>query len=122
MKPTFQTGGGDIAAREVRGLVHAATMAGSIRILNAGSAVIASTGGGPIDGGQAHGIVTARNSGGPVKVGSAEAVRCENAGGGVNLDQHFRQRAGLHGRRQHQLASLLAGKPMSDSFPSTGGR
>ena len=29
---------------------------------------------------------TARNSGGPVKVGSAEGARCENAGGGVNLD------------------------------------
>ncbi len=117
---TFQTGGGDIAAREVRGLVHAATMAGSIRILNAGSAVIASTGGGPIDVGQAHGIVTARNSGGPVKVGSAEGVRCENAGGGVNLD-HISGSVRVSTAVGSIIASLLAGKPMSDSFLSTGG-
>lgn len=117
---TFQTGGGDIAAQEVRGLVHAATMAGSIRILNAGSAVIASTGGGPIDVGQAHGIVTARNSGGPVKVGSAEGVRCENAGGGVNLD-HISGSVRVSTAVGSIIASLLAGKPMSDSFLSTGG-
>jgi DUF4097 and DUF4098 domain-containing protein YvlB len=117
---TFQTGGGDIAAREVRGLVHAATMAGSIRILKAGSAVIASTGGGPIDVGQAHGIVTARNSGGPVKVGSAEGVRCENAGGGVNLDR-ISGSVRVSTAVGSIIASLLAGKPMSDSFLSTGG-
>jgi len=117
---TFETGGGDITAEEVHGLVHAATMAGSIRIHNAGSAVIASTGGGPIDVGQAHGVVTARNSGGPVKVGSAEGVRCEDAGGGVNL-------ANISGSVRVStaigsiIASLLAGKPMSDSFLSTGG-
>ena len=117
---TFQTGGGDISAQDVQGLVHAATMAGSIRILNAGSAVIASTGGGPIDVGQAHGIVTARNSGGPVKVGSAEGVRCENAGGGVNLD-NISGSVRVSTAVGSIIASLLAGKPMSDSFLSTGG-
>jgi hypothetical protein len=117
---TFETGGGDISAQEVRGLVHATTMAGSIRILNAGSAVIASTGGGPIDVGQAHGVVTARNSGGPVKVGSAEGVRCENAGGGVNLD-NISGSVRVSTAIGSIIAGLLAGKPMSDSFLSTGG-
>ena len=117
---TFQTGGGDISAQEVQGLVHAATMAGSIRIYNAGSAVIASTGGGPIDVGHAHGVVTARNSGGPVKVGSAEGVRCENAGGGVNLD-NISGSVRVSTAVGSIIASLLAGKPMSDSFLSTGG-
>jgi DUF4097 and DUF4098 domain-containing protein YvlB len=117
---TFETGGGDIAAQEVRGLVHATTMAGSIRVLKAGSAVIASTGGGPIDVGQAHGVVTARNSGGPVKVGSAEGVRCENAGGGVNLD-NISGSVRVSTAIGSIIAGLLAGKPMSDSFLSTGG-
>ena len=117
---TFETGGGDISAQEVHGLVHAATMAGSIRIYNAGSAVIASTGGGPIDVGQAHGLVTARNSGGPVKVGSAEGVSCENAGGGVNLD-NISGSVRVSTAVGSIIASLLAGKPMSDSFLSTGG-
>jgi len=117
---TFETGAGDISAQEVHGLVHATTMAGSIRVRNAGSAVIASTGGGPIDVGQAHGVVTARNSGGPVKVGSAEGVRCENAGGGVNLD-HISGSVRVTTAIGSIIASLLAGKPMSDSFLSTGG-
>jgi DUF4097 and DUF4098 domain-containing protein YvlB len=116
----FETGGGDIYAQEVRGLVHATTMAGSIRILTAGSAVIASTGGGPIDVGQAHGVVTARNSGGPVKVGSAEGVQCENAGGGVNLD-NISGSVRVTTAIGSIIASLLAGKPMADSFLSTGG-
>jgi DUF4097 and DUF4098 domain-containing protein YvlB len=115
----FETGGGDVSAQEVQGLVHAATMAGSIRIYNAGSAVIASTGGGPIDVGQAHGVVTARNSGGPVKVGSAEGVRCENAGGGVNLD-NISGSVRVSTAVGSIIASLLAGKSMSDSFLSTG--
>ena len=117
---TFETGGGDISAQEVHGLVHATTMAGSIRIHDAGSAVIASTGGGPIDVGQAHGLVTARNSGGPVKVGSAEGVRCENAGGGVNLD-NISGSVRVSTAIGSIIASLLAGKPMADSFLSTGG-
>jgi DUF4097 and DUF4098 domain-containing protein YvlB len=117
---TFETGGGDISAQEVHGLVHATTMAGSIRVRNAGSAVIASTGGGPIDVGQAHGVVTARNSGGPVKVGSAEGVRCENAGGGVKLD-NISGSVRVSTAIGSIIASLLAGKPMSDSFLSTGG-
>jgi DUF4097 and DUF4098 domain-containing protein YvlB len=116
---TFETGGGDISAQEIQGLVHAATMAGSIRIYNDGSAVIASTGGGPIDVGQAHGVVTARNSGGPVKVGSAEGVSCENAGGGVNLD-NISGSVRVSTAVGSIIASLLAGKPMSDSFLSTG--
>ena len=116
---TFETGGGDISAQEIQGLVHAATMAGSIRIYNAGSAVIASTGGGPIDVGQAHGVVTARNSGGPVKVGSAEGVSCENAGGGVNLD-NISGSVRVSTAVGSIIASLLAGKPMSGSFLSTG--
>jgi len=117
---TFQTGGGDIMAREIQGLVHATTMAGSIGIHNAGSAVIASTGGGPIDVGQARGLVTASNSGGPVKVGSAEGVHCENAGGGVNLD-NVSGSVRVSTAIGSIIASLLAGKPMSDSFLSTGG-
>lgn len=116
----FETGGGDIVAQEVRGLVHANTMAGSVRIRSAGSAVIASTGGGPIDVGQAHGLVTARNSGGPVKVGSAEGVHCENAGGGVNLD-NVSGSVRVSTAIGSIIASLLAGKPMKDSFLSTGG-
>jgi len=116
---TFETGGGDISAQEVGGLVHAVTMAGSIRIRNAGSAVIASTGGGPIDVGQAHGVVTAKNSAGPVKVGSAEGVRCESAGGGVNLD-NISGSLRVSTAVGSIIASLLAGKPMADSFLSTG--
>ena len=116
---TFETGGGDIIAQEVGGLVHASTMAGTIRIRRAGSAVIASTGGGPIDVGQAHGVVTARNSGGPVKVGSAEGVRCESAAGGVHLD-NISGSVRVTTAIGSIIASLLAGKPMSDSFLSTG--
>jgi len=116
---TFETGGGDILAQEVGGLVHASTMAGTIRIRRAGSAVIASTGGGPIDVGQAHGVVTAKNSGGPVQVGSAEGVRCESAAGGVhveNISGSVRVTTAIGSI----IASLLAGKPMTDSFLSTG--
>ena len=116
---TLETGGGDISAQQIGGLVHASTMAGSIRIHNAGSAVIASTGGGPIDVGQAHGVVTAKNSGGPVKVGSAEGVRCENAGGGVKLDS-ISGSVRVTTAIGSIIAGLLAGKPMADSFLSTG--
>jgi DUF4097 and DUF4098 domain-containing protein YvlB len=116
---TFETGGGDISAQDVGGLVHAVTMAGSIRIHSAGSAVIASTGGGPIDVGEAHGIVTAKNSAGPVKVGSAEGVRCESAGGGVMLD-NISGSVRVNTAVGSIIASLLAGKPMADSFLSTG--
>lgn len=116
----FETGGGDISAQDVRGLVRATTMAGKVSIHSAGSAVIASTGGGPIDVGQAHGVVTARNSGGPVKVGSAEGVRCENAGGGVNLD-NISGSVRVSTAIGSIIAGLLAGKPMNDSFLSTGG-
>jgi DUF4097 and DUF4098 domain-containing protein YvlB len=116
---TFETGGGDVFAQEVGGLVRASTMAGSIRIRRAGSAVIASTGGGPIDVGQAQGWVTAKNSAGPVQVGSAQGVSCESGGGGVQL-------ANISGGVRVStaigsiFASLLAGKPMADSFLSTG--
>jgi DUF4097 and DUF4098 domain-containing protein YvlB len=116
---TFETGGGDIAAQDVGGLLHAVTMAGSIRIRNAGSAVIASTGGGPIDVGQARGVVTAKNSAGPVKVGSAEGVRCESAGGGVNLE-NISGSLRVSTAVGSIIAGLLAGKPMADSFLSTG--
>lgn len=116
----FETGAGDVSAQEVQGLVRATTMAGRVTIRNAGSAVIASTGGGSIDVGQAHGLVTARNSGGPVKVGWAEGVRCENAGGGVNLD-NISGSIRVSTAIGSIIASLLAGKPMSDSFLSTGG-
>ena len=116
---TFETGGGDVFAQEVGGLVRASTMAGSIRIHRAGSAVIASTGGGPIDVGQAQGWVTAKNSAGPVQVGSAQGVSCESGGGGVQL-------ANISGGVRVStaigsiIAGLLAGKPMADSFLSTG--
>ena len=115
----FETGGGDIFAQEVGGLVHASTMAGSIRIRRAGSAVIASTGGGPIDVGQAHGLVTAKNSGGPVQVGWAEGVRCESGGGGVHLN-NISGSVRVSTAIGSIIASLLAGKPMADSFLSTG--
>jgi hypothetical protein len=115
----LETGGGDIVAQEIGGLVHASTMAGSIRIRHAGSAVIASTGGGPIDVGQAHGLVTVKNSGGPVQVGSAEGVRCENAGGGVHLD-NVSGSVRVTTAVGSVIARLLAGKPMADSFLSTG--
>lgn len=114
----FETGGGDLSAQEVGGLVHASTMAGSIRIRRAGSAVIASTGGGPIDVGQAQGVVTAKNSAGPVQVGSAKGVRCESVGA-VHLDNisgSMRVTTAIGSI----IASLLAGKPIADSFLSTG--
>jgi len=117
---TFETGGGDISAQEVGGLVHAVTMAGSVRIQNAGSAVIASTGGGPIDVGQARGLVTAKNSAGPVKVGWAEGVRCDSAGGGVKID-NVSGSVRVSTAVGSIIATLLAGKPLSDSFLSTGG-
>jgi len=115
----FQTGGGDILARQVDGLVRASTMGGGIHVLRAGAGVIASTGGGPIEVGEAHGVVTARNSGGPVKVGSADGVRCENAAGAVNLDNVS---GGIRviTAAGSIIASLLASKPMADSFLSTG--
>lgn len=114
----FETGGGDIFAQQVGGLVRATTMAGSIRIRRAGSAVIASTGGGPIDVEQAHGVVTAKNSGGPVQVGAAEGVHCD-AAGGVHLD-HISGSMRVTTAIGSIIASLLAGKPMADSFLSTG--
>ncbi|MFN7994686.1 MAG: hypothetical protein U0Q18_13850 [Bryobacteraceae bacterium] len=114
----FETGGGDVFAQEVGGLVHATTMAGSIRIKRAGSAVIASTGGGPIDVGHAQGVVTAKNSAGPVKVGSAGGVRCESVGA-VHLDNIWGS-VRVTTAIGSIIASLLAGKPMSDSFLSTG--
>ena len=82
--------------------------------------MIASTGGGPIDVGQAHGVVTAKNSGGPVQVGSAEGVRCESAAGGVHLD-NISGSVRVTTAIGSIIASLLAGKPMTDSFLSTGG-
>ncbi|MGA2137066.1 MAG: hypothetical protein ABSH50_32645 [Bryobacteraceae bacterium] len=115
----LQTGGGDIVAQQIDGLAHAATMGGGIHILRAGAAVIANTGGGPIDVGQAHGTVTARNSGGPVKVGSATGVRCEDAAGAINLD-HISGAIRVTTAAGSIIASLLAGKPLADSFLATG--
>jgi len=116
---TLETGGGDIAAQQVAGLLHVATMAGSIQIRRAGSAVIASTGGGPINVIQAGGVVTAKNSGGTVQVGRAEGVRCENAAGGVKLD-NISGSVRVTTAIGSIIAGLLAGKPMADSFLSTG--
>jgi len=115
----FETGGGDIVAQEIGGLVHAVTMAGSVRIRDAGSAVIASTGGGPIEVGQARGVVTAKNSAGPVKVGSAAGVSCQSDGGGVKLD-NISGSVRVSTAMGSIIANLLAGKPMADSFLSTG--
>ena len=115
----FETGGGDIVAQEIGGLVHAVTMAGSVRIRDAGSAVIASTGGGPIEVGQARGVVTAKNSAGPVKVGSAAGVSCLSDGGGVKLD-NISGSVRVSTAMGSIIANLLAGKPMADSFLSTG--
>jgi hypothetical protein len=47
-------------------------------------------------------------------------VRCENAGGGVNLD-NISGSVRVTTAIGSIIASLLAGKPMSDSFLSTGG-
>jgi hypothetical protein len=115
----FETGGGDIVVQEVTGVVRASTGGGGIKIVRAGSAVIASTAGGPIQVERAAGQVTVKSSAGPIQVNSANNVQCESAGGGIQL----RNISGsLHASTVvgNISAALLANRPFTDSFLTTG--
>ena len=100
-------------------MARLSTGGGGVQVVRAGDAVLASTGGGAIDVGQARGMVTARNSGGRVQVGSAAGVHCESASGGIRL-QNVSGSFQVSTAVGSILASLLAGRPLADSFLTTG--
>jgi len=109
---------GDITVQEVRGLARANTLGGSVRIVRAG-AVLATTGGGPVEVGEARGKVDIRSAGGIVQVGGASDVRCENTAGAIRLNNvsgSLRASTSLGSI----LAQILAGRPLSESFLTTG--
>lgn len=115
----FETDGGDIQLGEVRGAVKALTAAGGIRIDQAGAEVFADTWGGPISVLRALGMVVANSSGGPIEIGSANSVQCQDAGGTIRLtDVYGSLRAAT--ARGSIVATILAGRPLVDSFLSTG--
>ncbi len=115
----LETAGGDIDVSDAGAAVHADTAGGSIRITRAGGSVTASTGGGPIVIGQAGGIVITRNMAGPVQVGAAPGVRSESGTGGVRLS-NIAGPMRVSTAMGNIIASLLGGRPLSDSFLSTG--
>ena len=115
----FETQGGDIRLGQVLGPVRAVTAAGSIQIEHAGGPVYADTFGGPIEILRALGLVVARNSGGPIQVTSAPSVECQSASGAIRLNNVSGSlRASTV--RGSIIAEILSGRPLEDSFISTG--
>jgi hypothetical protein len=115
----FETDGGDIHLGEVVGAVTALTAAGGIRIEEAGAGVFADTLGGPISVLRALGMVIANSSGGPISIGGAPSVQCRNAGGAIRLTNVSGSlRAATE--RGNIVAVILEGRPLEDSFLSTG--
>ncbi|PWT98722.1 MAG: hypothetical protein C5B51_28670 [Terriglobia bacterium] len=115
----LQTAGGDVEVTDAGSTVHADTAGGTIRVGSAGGAVSASTGGGSIIVGKAGGIVTARNVAGPVQVGAAAGVRCESGTGGIRVS-NISGPMDVSTAFGSIVASLLSGRPLSDSFLATG--
>lgn len=116
----FETFGGDIQLGEVVGTVTALTGAGGIRIDQAGAGVFANTLGGPISVLRALGTVVATTFGGPIDIGDARSVQCRDAGGTIRLTNvSGRLRAATE--RGSIIAAIVAGRPLEDSFLSTGG-
>src|SRR5581483_7693719 len=78
-----------------------------------------STGGGPIVIGKAGGIVITRNMAGPVQVGGAPGVRSESGTGAIRLS-NIAGSMRVSTAMGSIIASLLGGRPFSDSFLTTG--
>jgi DUF4097 and DUF4098 domain-containing protein YvlB len=115
----FETDGGDIQLGQVLGAVTALTAAGGIRIDQAGAGVFADTLGGPISILRALGMVVANSAGGPIDIGDATSVKCRNAGGTIRLTNVS---GSLRAATEHGsiIAAILEGRPLQDSFLSTG--
>jgi DUF4097 and DUF4098 domain-containing protein YvlB len=115
----FETDGGDIQLGQVLGAVTALTAAGGIRIDQAGAGVFADTLGGPISVLRALGMVVANSAGGPIDIGDATSVQCQNGGGTIRLNNVS---GTLRAATDHGsiIAAILAGRPLEDSFLSTG--
>jgi hypothetical protein len=115
----FETGGGEIQVDDAGGVVRAFTAGGGIRVNNAHGMVFANTAGGPIDVRYASGTVEAKNAAGPIRVASAGGVRLETADGPINLSGVWGSlRAST--RAGNIFAQLLAGKPIAESWLTTG--
>lgn len=118
-KGYFETDGGDIQLGQILGTVTALTAAGGIRIDHAGAGVFADTLGGLISVLSALGMVVANSSGGPIDIGAATSVQCQSAGGTIRLTNVSGSlRAATE--RGSIIAAILAGRPLEDSFLSTG--
>jgi hypothetical protein len=115
----FETNGGDIQLGQVMGQVTAWTAAGSIRIDQAGAAVFADTLGGPISVLRALGMVVANSGGGPIDIGEAPSVQCRDGGGTIRLTNVSGSLQATTDRGSI-IAAILQGRPLSDSFLSTG--
>jgi hypothetical protein len=114
----FETVGGEILVKEVLGPIHVTTGAGNIRI-GRSTVVFARTAGGVIEVDEATGNVSAQNSGGAIQVNAANGVHCESNSGAIrlrNVDGAL-QAATAAG---NIIAQLMSGKPILDSFLSTG--
>jgi DUF4097 and DUF4098 domain-containing protein YvlB len=118
-KAYFETDGGDIQLGQVLGAVTALTAAGGIRIDQAGAGVFADTLGGPIAVLRAMGMVVANSAGGPIDIGDATSVQCQNGGGTIRLTNVS---GALRAATDHGsiIAAILAGRPLEDSYLSTG--
>jgi hypothetical protein len=97
----FETEGGDIQVGEVLGAVTALTGAGGIRIDRARAGVLADT------------------FGGLIEIGDATSVQCRNAGGAIRLTNVSGSLSAAT-ERGSIVAEILAGRPLEDSFLSTG--
>jgi DUF4097 and DUF4098 domain-containing protein YvlB len=116
----LETAGGDIAVEQVNGPIRCTTAGGGIRIAKAGATVVADTMGGPIEVVSAGGMIKARNSGGPIELGAAHGgAQCESDGGTIrvsNISGGLRASTAVGNIE----AQILAGKPLTDSFLTTG--
>lgn len=115
----LETAGGDIQVGDAGAAVRADTAGGAVRINSAGGSVTASTGGGPIVIGKAGGIVITRNMAGPVQVGAATGVRSESGTGGIRLN-NIAGPMRVSTAVGNIMATLLAGRPLLDSYLATG--
>ena len=85
----------------------------------ADNGVVASTGGGVIDVIQSGGPVTAEAGNGSIKVRSASDVKCQSGMGTIQLQAVYGGLRAATGSGSI-VAELLPGKPLQDSFLSTG--
>jgi hypothetical protein len=115
----LNTAGGEISVRQAKGQIHANTGGGNIRVERADNGVVASTGGGVIDVIQSGGPVTAEAGNGSIKVRSASDVKCQSGMGTIQLQAVYGGLRAATGSGSI-VAELLPGKPLQDSFLSTG--